>query len=357
MEIAKLFPGFRFSPTDVELISHYLKRKIEGSELKDQVIAEVDICKCEPWDLPVKSIIPSDDEWFFFSPSGRKYPNGSQARRATEFGFWKATGKERFIRSGTNVIGTKRTLVFHVGRAPKGERTDWIMHEYCMKGHKVDKSQDSFVICRIRKKLDFSTAPDSPGIESPVSRGSPSNASASAASPVVHTRPSQVGAYGDGKLMECSLNKQSSGLNSPAEPDDEPVLIQPDGGCLPDSQTGTNQASEAEYDCFAEIMNDDIVNLDEMSLPRTPLHSHQGTAYRRIRLQLCKSGRRHAYRGHRHIKISRLSDGRSSMARAIQLGVTQCMGNLKSKNSLRRTMFTISILMVGLFFLCLKLFR
>lgn len=45
-------PGFRFHPTDEELIIYYLKRKINGVNIELEIIPEVDLYKCEPWDLP-----------------------------------------------------------------------------------------------------------------------------------------------------------------------------------------------------------------------------------------------------------------------------------------------------------------
>ncbi|CAM6032652.1 unnamed protein product [Sphagnum compactum] len=147
-------PGFRFHPTDEELVAYYLKRKVSGRSIEADVIGVVELYKCEPWDLPDKSCIGGNDqEWYFFSPRDKKYPNGSRTNRATEAGYWKATGKDRVVHSGSRNIGMKKTLVFYLGRAPNGERTDWVMHEYRIEEEEVSAGfQDAYVLTRVFKK-------------------------------------------------------------------------------------------------------------------------------------------------------------------------------------------------------------
>lgn len=76
-----------------------------------------------------------EKEWYFFCQKDRKYPTGIRTNRATERGYWKATGRDKEIYTVTKestleLVGMKKTLVFYKGRAPQGEKTDWIMHEF-----------------------------------------------------------------------------------------------------------------------------------------------------------------------------------------------------------------------------------
>ncbi|XVF11466.1 hypothetical protein REPUB_Repub08aG0030100 [Reevesia pubescens] len=125
--VTKLPPGFRFQPTDEELVFQYLKCKVFSFPLPASIIPDLNVCNFDPWDLPGEL----DQERYFFSSKEAKYRIGNRINRATASGYWKATGLDKQITSRRNKIaGMRKTLVFHMGKPPYGSRTDWIMHEY-----------------------------------------------------------------------------------------------------------------------------------------------------------------------------------------------------------------------------------
>ncbi|GAB2211676.1 hypothetical protein Drorol1_Dr00025002 [Drosera rotundifolia] len=148
--------GFRFHPTDEELVVHYLVKKCSSQQIPVPVIAEIDLYKFDPWQLPGMAMC-GEKEWYFFSPRDRKYPNGSRPNRAAGTGYWKATGADKPI-GKPKALGVKKALVFYAGKAPRGIKTNWIMHEYRLAN--VDRSAarntnlrlDDWVLCRIYNK-------------------------------------------------------------------------------------------------------------------------------------------------------------------------------------------------------------
>lgn len=92
-----------------------------------------------------------EKEWYFFSLKDRKYPTGLRTNRATEAGYWKTTGKDKEIFNSGMVVGTKKTLVFYKGRAPRGEKTNWVMHEY------RQLSKYPYKPIKVREKIIFTT--------------------------------------------------------------------------------------------------------------------------------------------------------------------------------------------------------
>nr|XP_010323471.1 protein CUP-SHAPED COTYLEDON 3-like [Solanum lycopersicum] len=164
----KFPPGFRFHPTDYELIKHYLERKLANLPLHPNKIYELNIYKYEP-DTIAAQLKPTTTEniWYVFTPRDRKYPNGERPDRCTWNGYWKATGIDKIIVDDDNIskIGSRRALVYYIGKPPNGKKTDWIMHEYMIPKITIPNSStprnpklDEWVLCKFYNRNDVITS-------------------------------------------------------------------------------------------------------------------------------------------------------------------------------------------------------
>ncbi|PIA58053.1 hypothetical protein AQUCO_00500168v1 [Aquilegia coerulea] len=131
----ELPPGFRFYPTEEELVSFYLHNKLQGIREEEfhKVIPVVDIYQFDPWHLPQISgdlCYGDPEQWFFFTPRQEREARGGRPNRITNSGYWKATGSPAYVYSNDRVVGVKKTMVFYEGKAPTGNKTKWKMIEY-----------------------------------------------------------------------------------------------------------------------------------------------------------------------------------------------------------------------------------
>ncbi|KAL6564312.1 hypothetical protein OROMI_015769 [Orobanche minor] len=147
-------PGYYFLPTGVELIRDYLLKKINNQPIPISEISSVDIYEYSPQTLAETYPQLGPNSWYFFTPTSRKYRNGKRPNRMTRGGNWKATGIDTKIRFQSQVIGSKRALVYY----EQGKKTDWKMHEYKVdkppraKTNPTDMRLEDWVLCRIYKK-------------------------------------------------------------------------------------------------------------------------------------------------------------------------------------------------------------
>ncbi|CAM0870531.1 unnamed protein product [Alopecurus aequalis] len=156
MEVEQDLPGFRFHPTEEELLGFYLSRVALGKKLHFDIIGTLNIYRHDPWDLPGMAKI-GEREWYFFVPRDRKAGSSGRPNRTTQRGFWKATGSDRAIRSTGDrkrVVGLKKTLVFYEGRAPRGTKTDWVMNEYRLPDRAAGAAppREDTVLCKVYRK-------------------------------------------------------------------------------------------------------------------------------------------------------------------------------------------------------------
>ncbi|KAJ8619553.1 hypothetical protein MRB53_028082 [Persea americana] len=149
--------GFRFKPTDEELVSYYLKNKAMGKLPASRFVVDAEVYKVEPWHLPgvppKQGVGEEAKEYYFFTRCNRKDKAGNKTDRSAGAGLWRVTcGDRQILDSHKRPIGLKRSLVFKHGRdnlnrRVKNKSKNWIMKEYRLPSEKVG----GWVLCRIKK--------------------------------------------------------------------------------------------------------------------------------------------------------------------------------------------------------------
>ncbi|KAG1366945.1 NAC domain-containing protein 96 [Cocos nucifera] len=89
--------------------------------------------------------------WYLYNPDDPQSLNGECEIKVTGAGYWKPMGDLRIFTS-TPTVGRKTTREFYIGKAPFGDKTGWMMHEYQaeQKTHQgINKEQDYCSLCRV----------------------------------------------------------------------------------------------------------------------------------------------------------------------------------------------------------------
>ncbi|KAH7426742.1 hypothetical protein KP509_10G015300 [Ceratopteris richardii] len=172
-------PGYRFRPTDEELVLYYLFPKVYHNvnprltSYSVDHIREVDLYRYEPSELANGGDKGHENEWFFFVERRIEASNRRRPSRRTKCGFWKATGTDKIVKLANPPVvkksndsqpnleaprGLRKTLVYYQGKAPKGCRTPWIMHEFRLANENnsncayQNSTETTITLCKIYKK-------------------------------------------------------------------------------------------------------------------------------------------------------------------------------------------------------------
>ncbi|XP_024024400.1 NAC transcription factor 29 [Morus notabilis] len=150
--------GYRFVPTDEELITYYLRRKIMNLPLLSNTVKELDLYHHTPDQLQGKYGAHRENEMYFFTKRTLNTPTATRPSRTItnvdpngtiiNVGFWKCSTKKKAIQNADKeVIGYKMLFNHFVA---KGNMTTWLMYEYTtLSGSRM---MDEFVLCKIYNK-------------------------------------------------------------------------------------------------------------------------------------------------------------------------------------------------------------
>ncbi|XP_015893470.3 NAC domain-containing protein 2-like [Ziziphus jujuba] len=171
VRVPQRLKGWRFRPTDEELVGYYLLNKITGSTPlpNPSIVHDFDVFgKQEPWEI-WNMFRPHDDhdhdtdpdDLYFFTKPKKTTPKGKRFNRKVGSGTWKGqnSGTEicGYSESGeaNNVVMGLKKRFHYENKQLKDQDGSWIMFEYCLAGsleHCITGPDNDFVLCQIRKK-------------------------------------------------------------------------------------------------------------------------------------------------------------------------------------------------------------
>ncbi|XP_042981925.1 NAC domain-containing protein 30-like [Carya illinoinensis] len=145
--------GFRFRPTDEELVCCYLKNKIEGNSLPCDIIVECELYGVkEPWEIwaTFGGDHPDDDQdlnrfLYLFTRLKNMANRGSRIQRRVGSGSWKGERKADRVRAHQSgkCVGLKKRFHYENQRSMHHRR--WLLDEYSL----VPVKEHDYVLCRL----------------------------------------------------------------------------------------------------------------------------------------------------------------------------------------------------------------
>ncbi|XP_059432120.1 NAC domain-containing protein 41-like [Corylus avellana] len=143
--------GFRFEPTDEELVGFYLLNKVRGEDLGWDGIGEFDIYgETAPWQFC------GDQEKLYVFTRLKNLSKNRVARTAGCGGVWHENSSDKIYDAQGDVIGARKLFSFKVKEGSCMKKSNWIMHEFSLVGE-GERTTD-WVLCTIQKKESGSRA-------------------------------------------------------------------------------------------------------------------------------------------------------------------------------------------------------
>ncbi|KAK1558958.1 hypothetical protein Q3G72_008731 [Acer saccharum] len=152
--------GFRFLPTDEELVTYFLFNKIFAqtdpfNDLEKFSVREGDLYGSQdPWDI--WSLYGGDNledgqPLYFFTRLKKVSSKGSRISRRVGSGTWAGEDSGDTIKSQNYVVGVKKRFRYENKKSP--DNGAWIMHEFAVDPSLLRQHQkpDDIVLCRMKK--------------------------------------------------------------------------------------------------------------------------------------------------------------------------------------------------------------